>query len=123
MRPTSSTFTGWFLSSVLRSPGGQDGGGHRPEMPLAGEQLAECVADVDHADLPGVDRRGRERPVDHLPGQVGEVLALTVQVPREVRLVAAEHPDVRLSHPTQLPPCSRGAGRPALATAVKLHYN
>jgi hypothetical protein len=65
---------------------------------------------------------GRQRPLDHLPGQVREVLALTVQVPREVRLVAAEHPDVRLSHPTNSFH-ARGAGRPTLATAMKLHYN
>ena len=87
-----------------------DGGGHRPEMPLAGEQLAERVADVDHADLPGVDRGGRERPLDDFPGQVGEVLALAVQVPREVRLVAAEHPDVRLTPSDPLPSTLRRPG-------------
>ena len=80
-----------------------DGGRHRAEVPLAREQLAEGVADVDHADLLRVDASGRECPLDHLRGQVGEVLALAMQVPGEVRLVAAEHPHVRLSHPTQLP--------------------
>ena len=71
-----------------------DGGRHRAEVALAGEQLAERVADVDDADVVGVDPGGGEGGVDDLGGQVGEVETLAGQVAGEVALVAAEDPDV-----------------------------
>ena len=70
------------------------GGGHRPEVRLAGEQLTEGVGDVDDVDRVGVQPRGGERGVDHFAGQIGEVEALAGQIAAEVALVAAEDPDV-----------------------------
>ena len=54
------------------------------------------------ADVGGVDLRRGERAVDHLGGQVGEIVALPVQVAREVALIAAEDPHVGAHDPTVL---------------------
>jgi hypothetical protein len=75
-----------------------NGGRHRTEVPLPREQFSECVADVDHTDVDGGHARRSQRAVDDLPRQVGEVGAFTSEVAREIRLVAAEDPDVRAVH-------------------------
>ena len=49
------------------------GGGHRAEVALPGEQLAEGVGDVHHADRGGVNACRGERGIDHFGGQVGEI--------------------------------------------------
>ena len=79
-----------------------DGGRHRAEVTLSGEHLAECVGDVDHADVRGVDLGRREGGVDDLAGQVGEVAAFSGEVAGEVALIAAENPDVSVHSGTLL---------------------
>ena len=74
------------------------GGGHRAEVALPGEHLAEGVADVDHVDVGGVDLGRAQRVVDDLGGQIGEVEAFAGEVAGEIALIAAEDPDVRSAH-------------------------
>ena len=71
---------------------------HGPEVALAGEQLAEGVADVDGLDVGGPDPGVGERLADHLGGEPVERLALPAEVAREVALVAAQHPDPLSAH-------------------------
>jgi hypothetical protein len=58
---------------------------------LAGEHLAEGVADVDDPDLGGVDVGRGECAVDDLGGQSSEVAAFLGEVASEIALVAAEN--------------------------------
>ena len=84
----------WRAAGVSHRPS-LTRGGHRAEVALPGEHLAEGVADVDDVDVGGVDLGRLERVVDDLGGQVGEVVAFAGEVAREVALIAAEDPDVR----------------------------
>ena len=70
-----------------------DGGRHRPEVTLAGEHLAEGIADVDDPDVGGVHLGRGERAFDDLGGQRREVAVLFGEVAGEITLVAAEDPD------------------------------
>src|SRR5262249_51543308 len=71
---------------------GRDGGRHRAELPLTGEELSERVADMDHPDVGRCDAARRERVGHDLADQVGEVQPGTGPVAREVGLVTAEQP-------------------------------
>ena len=75
---------------------------HGAEVTLLGEHLAECVGDVDHTDVSGVDLGRGEGGVDDLAGQIREVEALFGEVSGEVALVAAEDPDVSVHSRTLL---------------------
>ncbi len=78
------------------------GGGHRAEVTLAGEHLAERVGEVDDLDVGGVHVGRGESGVDDLGGQVGEVASLAGEVAGEVALIAAENPDVGSAHAATL---------------------
>ncbi len=75
-----------------RQPG-FDGGRHRAHVPLPGEQLPERIADMDDADVLGVDAGGRKGARHHLGGHGCHVRTLFGPVACVVRLVAAENPD------------------------------
>ena len=75
-----------------------DGGRHRAEVALAGEQLAEGVADVDHVDV-ARRRRWPRRACRRRPRRSGRrSRGLRGEVAGEVALVAAEDPDVGSGH-------------------------
>jgi hypothetical protein len=69
-----------------------DGGRHRAELALPGEQLTEGVADVHDADVGRGDVRVLQRALDVLREQLRERDALAGGVAREVGLVAADDP-------------------------------
>ena len=75
---------------------------HRAEVTLLGEHLAECVRDVDHADVAGVDLGRGQGGVDDLAGQIREVEAFFGEISGEVALIAAEDPDVSVHSRTLL---------------------
>ena len=66
-------------------------------MTLRAEHLAERIADVHRSHIATTQAGRRQRPVDHLTRQVGEVPTLARQVPGEIALVRPDDPDV-LSH-------------------------
>ena len=70
---------------------GLDGGRHGAELALAGEQLAEGVADVHDIDVARCDPGGGERLAHGLGEQLGESDLFARGVAREVGLIAAEH--------------------------------
>ena len=67
-------------------------GRHRAEVALAGEHLAEGIADMDHSDVGGVHFGRGECAFDDLSGQSREVAVLFGEVAGEIALVAAENP-------------------------------
>jgi hypothetical protein len=88
---------------------------HRPELALAGEQLAEGVADVDHAgggEGGEVEVAAGEGVVDQLADQVDQLAAVAREVPGEVALGAAEDED-RARHGGEHGTISAGGARRA----------
>ena len=75
-----------------------DGGRHGAQVALAGEQLAEGVADVDGVDAGAAHPSVGQRLADDLGVSAVERLALACEVAGEVALVAPEHPDPLLAH-------------------------
>ena len=73
-------------------------GGHRAELTLPGEQLAERVADVDHLDVGCVDLGRRQCGGHHLGGQIGEVMTFPGEVAGEIALIPAENPNAGSAH-------------------------
>ena len=71
-------------------------------MTLLGEHLAECIGDVNHVDVAGVDLGRGQRSVDDLAGQIREVEAFFGEVSGEVALIAAEDPDISVHSRTLL---------------------
>ena len=63
-----------------------DGGGHGPQVALAGHQLAEGVADVDDVDRLGADAGVVERALRGLPHQGVDLEALPGHAAGEVGL-------------------------------------
>ncbi len=61
-----------------------DRGGHAAELALAGEELAEGVADVDHVDVGGAYSGVLQGAPHDLLGEIGEVEALAGPVAGEV---------------------------------------
>ncbi|GAB2665733.1 hypothetical protein GCM10027068_52300 [Prescottella soli] len=67
-------------------------------MSLAGEELAEGVADVDDADVAGVESGIGEGALDDLAHEVRDIEPLAGEVSCEIRLVAADYSNRVSSH-------------------------
>ena len=92
---------------------GLDGGGHRAQLPLPGEQLPEGVPDVDRLDVLGSRPALCRVPCTRFGHHVGDLQALACVVPREVALVAAGDPRARGAHAV-LPACRGLLSGPAV---------
>ena len=77
---------------------GLDGGGHRAQLPLPGEQLPEGVPDVDRLHVLRLEAGAAQGALQRLADHVGDLQALACVVPREVALVAAGDPRARSAH-------------------------
>jgi hypothetical protein len=75
-----------------------DGGRHRAQLPLPGEQLPERVPDVDGLHILGLQAGAVQRAGDRFGHHVGDLQALARVVPREVTLVTAGDPGARTAH-------------------------
>jgi len=69
-----------------------DGGGHRAQLALTGEQLPERVPDVNGVHVPRLQAGRLERARDRLADHVGDLKALARVIACEIALVAAGDP-------------------------------
>jgi hypothetical protein len=75
-----------------------DGGGHRAQLSLPGEQLPERVPDVDRLHVLRLEAGALQRASHRFGHHVGDLQALARVVPREVTLVTAGDPGARNAH-------------------------